>query len=99
VRELLTELQGGTSIADVAGEKGVALEAISEAYLEQLAETLETAVVDGRLTQERADWMLEQAQERVPEMLENTWEGHGPGGFRGGHGPGRFEGFPGQTES
>lgn len=99
VQELMTELQGGKSIADLAGEKGVALETISNAYLEQLTENLKTAVDDGRLTQERADWMLEQAQERVPDLLENTWQGFGPGGFRGGHGPGRFEGFPGQTES
>ena len=99
VRELMTELQGAKSIAELAGEKGVELETISNAYLEQLNENLKTAVDDGRLTQERADWMLEQAKERVPDLLENTSEGFGPGGIRGGHGPGRFEGFPGQTES
>ena len=54
---------------------------------------------EGRLTQQRADWMLEQAQEHVPDMLENTREGFGPGGFRGGQGPGSFEDFPGQSES
>ena len=75
VRELMTELQGGKSIAGLAGEKGVELETISNVYLEQLIENLKTAVDEGRLTQERADWMLEQAQERAPELLEKTWEG------------------------
>jgi hypothetical protein len=99
VRELMTELRGGKSFADLAGEKGVELEAISNAYLEQLTENLKTAVDDGRLTQGRADWMLEQAQKHVSDLLEGAWEGFAPGSFRGGHGPGRLEGFPGQTES
>jgi polyhydroxyalkanoate synthesis regulator phasin len=96
--ELLTELQAGKSIADVAGEKSVDVQAIADAYLAELRADLDEAVADGKITQNQADWMLEQAQERVPEQLNNTWEGRFPGGFPGGGRPGRMGGFPGQSE-
>ncbi len=98
VQDLIAELQDGKSIADVAGEKGVELQTIADAFLAQLSESLNQAVENGRLTQERADWMLEQAGEKVMEQLEGTWEGCGPHGFPGGGGPGRMWGFPGQTD-
>ena len=82
--ELMAEIQGGKSIADVAAEKGVPLEDITGAYMEQLGEALNQAVQNGRITQEQADSMLEQAEKMVPEMLNNTWEGRGPGRFPGG---------------
>jgi polyhydroxyalkanoate synthesis regulator phasin len=90
--DLLTELQGGKSIADVAAEKGVDTQAIIDAYVAQLQEDLDAAVAEGRMTQTQADSMLEQARERATDQLDNTWEGglRGPGG-RGG----RHDGFPG----
>jgi hypothetical protein len=97
VQELFSELQDGKSIADVAGEKGVDVESIADAYLAQLEENLTQAVAEGKITQNQADWKLEQAQERVQEQLNNTWEG-GFRGFPGGRRPGRMGGFPGQGE-
>jgi len=90
VQDLLTELQDGKSIADVAGEKGVDVQTIADAHLAQLTETLNQAVADGQLTQARADWMLAQAAEQVQERLTEPFEfnGCGPGGFHGG--PGRM---------
>jgi hypothetical protein len=96
--ELRAELEAGKSIADVASEYGVALETISDAYLAQLEETLAGAVEDGRLTQERADWTLEQATENLAEQLEATWEGFERDGFRRGGRPGPMPGFPGSSE-
>jgi hypothetical protein len=96
--ELRTELEAGKSIAEVASEQGVALETISDAYLAQLEETLAEAVDDGRLTQERADWTLEQAKESLAEQLEMTWEGLGGDGCRRGGRPGPKPGFPGPSE-
>ncbi len=102
VSDLMAEIQGGKSIADVATEKGVDLQVIIDAYLKQVGETLDQAVQDGRITQDQADLMLEQAGKRVPEMLNNTWEGRGPGrfppgGFPGGH-PGHM-GYPGTSDA
>jgi hypothetical protein len=96
--DLLTELKDGKSIADVASERGVDVQSIADAYLAQLEENLAQAVEEGKITQNQADWMLEQARERVPEKLNNTWEGRFPGGFPGGGRPGRMRGFPGQSE-
>jgi polyhydroxyalkanoate synthesis regulator phasin len=89
--DLLTELQGGKSIADVAKEKGVDTQTIVDAYAAQLKETLDKAVADGRITQNQADWQLEQAKQRATDQVNNTWEGgFGPGGRHG-----RGMGFPG----
>jgi polyhydroxyalkanoate synthesis regulator phasin len=95
--DLVTELRAGKSIADVAQEKGVDVQKITDAYLAQLGEQLSQAVEAGRLTQEQADSMLEQAKERVPEMLNGTWEGRGPGRFPGGF-PDKM-GYPGASDA
>ncbi len=110
--ELTAELQDGKTIADVAAEKGVEPQAIADAFLAQRAEWLAGAVADGRITQQQADWMLENMQEQVLEHLDSPFAGTaGPGGCwgdrqggswrRGGGmmGPGGFQGFPGTDES
>jgi polyhydroxyalkanoate synthesis regulator phasin len=99
VDELVTELQAGKSIADVAGEKGIDVQTITDAYLAQLEESLNQAVTDGKLTQERADSMLDMAKEHITDQLDNAWPDCGPGGFRGGVRPGRFQSFPGQDNA
>jgi hypothetical protein len=85
VKDLMTELQDGKSIADVAGEKSVDVQTIADTYLAQLAETLKQAVTDGKLTQTRADWMLEQETAQVQQRLAEPFEFDdcGPGGFHG----------------
>jgi hypothetical protein len=89
--DLLTELQDGKSIADVAAEKGVDTGAIVDAYLAELKTDLDEAVAEGRITQNQADYSLEQAEERAVDQLSNTWEG----GFRDhGHRGGMMD-FPG----
>lgn len=90
--ELLTELQDGKSIADVAKEKGVDTQVIVDAYLAQIKENLDEAVAEGRITQKQADYQLEQMEQRVTDQLDNTWT-DGFQGF-GGH-RGRMMGFPG----
>ena len=99
VPDLMAELRDGKSIADLAAKKGVNLQDIVDAHLAQVEETLDQAVADGKLTQERADWMLEQAGEKALELLNNTWEGRSPGKFPGGGRPGRMWGFPGQDDA
>lgn len=100
VQDLVAELQEDRSIADVAKEKGVDVQAIADAYLAQQEEHLTQVVEDGKITQKVADLMLEQAREAVSDQLENVWEDFGPVGFRGGMRPDhRFEGLPGQSNS
>ena len=106
-----TRLAG--ALADVAGEKGVELQTIADAYIAQRTEVLNQAVSEGRITQQQADAMLAQMQETVLEHLQEGLpaRGGGPGGcwgqeseegtWQGGPrmGPGRFQNAPGQTSS
>jgi hypothetical protein len=99
VQDLLSELQDGKTLAEVASERDVDAQAVGDAYLAQLEDTLAQAVTDGKITQTQADWMLQQATENVPDQLNSTWEDCGPHGFPGGGRPGRMGGFPGQSDA
>jgi len=79
--ELVAELQDGKTIADVAEEQGVELDAIVEAFIAPKAEHLAELVTDGRLTQEEADEMLAQMTEHVTARLSEPLphQGYGPG--------------------
>ncbi len=89
--DLLTELQDGKSIADVAAEKGVDTQKIISAYVAELKEDLDEAVAEGRMTQKQADYFLEQAEARVTDQLDESWDS----GFEGGPHHGGMKGFPG----
>ncbi len=60
---LFSELHSGKSVAEVAEEQGVEMEAVRDAMeetrIEARKQAIEQAVEDGRLTQEQADWMIE----------------------------------------
>jgi hypothetical protein len=64
--ELQTALQDGKTLADLAEEKGVEIQALRDAAeaAEKTAriEQIEQAVTDGDLTREQADWMIEGIQ-------------------------------------
>ena len=111
-QELWDRLQDGGSIADLARAQGVDAQAIADAFVAQRSEFLSQAVEDGRITQERADWMLEHMDEEVMEHLTEPFSagGQGPGGcwrgtqdgFQGGPGMrpgGRFQNVPGQDDA
>jgi polyhydroxyalkanoate synthesis regulator phasin len=95
--ELLTELQDGQSVADVAGEKGVDTQVIVDAYLAEIQQDVDEAVAEGDMTQKQADYYLEQAEARVTEQLDRVWEDGfgGVGGRRGGHPGSPGIAFPG----
>jgi len=82
VDEVVAALQDGQSVADLAAEKGVALDTIVEALLAPRREALETAVENGRLTQEEADEMLAEMQAKITERLQEPGlpMGQGPAG-------------------
>ena len=100
--DLLAAMQEGKTIAALAEEKGVELDTIADAYVEQMSEHLSQAVTDGKLTQEQVDQMLETARERFLDMLDQTWpdgEHHRfPRGGRPGW-PGSDEVLPGQDDA
>jgi predicted DNA-binding protein YlxM (UPF0122 family) len=66
--ELFAELHAGKSLAEIAEEQGVDVEtlydAMNAARGEAMQQAIEQAVEDGRITQERADQMLERLENR-----------------------------------
>lgn len=96
VDDLLTELQAGKTIADVAEAKGVDPQAIADAFVSRHSEWLTEAVADGRITQAQADAMQERAESMIDAMLDQGMPFGGRGGGRGGSGfGGRGFGGPG----
>jgi hypothetical protein len=83
--DLRTEMEAGKSIADLAAEKGVDTQVIIDAYLAKVKADLDAAVAEGSITQNQADYQLQQAEERAVDRLDNT-------GFEGPHGGGHHGG-------
>jgi len=77
--DLISELQSGKTIADVAAEKDVALDTIVEAFVAPRAEQLAAQVDNGQLTQEQADTMLATMRANVTARLSEDWSPRGPG--------------------
>ena len=82
--ELSAELKAGSTLEDIATEKGVDIEvvraAIQAAHKAQMLESINQAVADGKMTQDKADWLLIGLEKGYLD---------GPGfGFRPGMGPG-----------
>lgn len=82
--EFFAELHAGKSMADIAEEQGVEMEAVQDAMNaargEAMEQAIDQAVEDGSLSREQADW-----------MLEGLEQGFFPGGQ--GFGRGRGGGF------
>ncbi len=100
-QELITELQGGKTIAQVATEHNITLDSIIEAFLAPRTEQLNQMVANGQLTQEQADTMLATMRANAATHATQAWSPQGPGwgdhmgpmgGFGGGPMGGRFGG-------
>jgi uncharacterized protein (DUF433 family) len=101
---LVTELQAGKTIAELAEANSVSTDDIVAAIVATHQERLDAAVAEGRLTQEQADAHLVLATAQIEAMLDQplTGRGLGQGGFGGpngdgqrGGGRGHGNGFPG----
>jgi hypothetical protein len=77
--ELVAALQGGKTIADVAKDKGVALDKIVDAFVADQQESLKAAVTSGRMTQAQADSMLGFMKTNVLARLSQPFTVRGPG--------------------
>jgi len=76
---LVTALNGGKTIADVAKDKGVALDKIVDAVVADRAERLKSAVAAGRMTQAQADAMLAQMKTNITAQLSVKFTPRGNG--------------------
>jgi hypothetical protein len=91
--DLRTALEGGKSLATIAGEKGVAVSKVVDALVAEVKAHLDEHVASGKNTQAEADQMLADAKTRIEAFVNGTAPAGGPGfGFGGpgghGHGPG-----------
>jgi hypothetical protein len=78
---LVSTLNSGKTIADVAKDKGVALDKIVDAFVAERAEALKSAVAAGRMTQAQADTQLAAIRADVMAQLNApfTPQGYGSG--------------------
>lgn len=85
--DLFTELHEGKSVAEIAEEQGVEMEAVRDALedarVEARKQAIEQAVEDGRMSEEQADWLLEGLEQGFVPGGRGFDRGRG---FRPGHG-------------
>lgn len=89
VDALRDELQAGTTIAELAQEKGVDVQTVIDAFVAGRQEWLDEAVANGRLTQEQADQMLANMRDMAEQHVEGGLPlggGDCDGPFGGGRG-------------
>ena len=77
--DLVAELQGGKTLAEVANAHNVAAQDIVDAFLTPRADFLAQAVADGKITQADADAMQARMQAMVTAKTAQPWEPRGNG--------------------
>jgi hypothetical protein len=77
--ELRSELREGKSLADIAEDHGVDLQAIIDDLVESANAKLDEAVEEGRLTQEKADELKTSIEEKITALVNGdlfkSWKG------------------------
>jgi hypothetical protein len=81
--DLVAQLQGGKTIAQVAGEKNVPLDTIVNAFVATRQARMAQAVANGRMTQAEADAMLATLRANVIARLNEPWSPQEPGAGAG----------------
>ena len=77
--DLVATLNSGKTIADVAKEKGVALDKIVDAFVAARKVAMDQAVTSGRMTQAQADAMLATMRTNVTAQLSAQFQPRGYG--------------------
>jgi len=75
--ELLTRLQGGETISDIAADQNVPEEEIVEAIISPYVDELRLQVKYGYITQEQADALIERARDHARSILEQDLSSSG----------------------
>ncbi|MGQ9815817.1 MAG: hypothetical protein ACUVR3_11830, partial [Candidatus Roseilinea sp.] len=70
--DLVAALNTGKTIANVAAEKGVALDKIVDAFIAPRVTAINNAVAAGRITQAQADAMIAAMKANVTAQLERS---------------------------
>lgn len=89
--QLRTQLASGKSLADIAKDKGKSVDGLEKAMTADLKAKLDQAVKDKRLTQAQADEILKRTNDRLDDLVNDTFEPglhfehHGFGGPMGIH--------------
>lgn len=85
--EIRAERVAGKTLSQIAQEKGVSDQQVTDAMLAARKAAIDQAVKDGKITQAQADWLLARAKAMAPFMLSNPFAPRaGRHGMRGGHG-------------
>jgi len=82
-QEIRTQLQDGATLADLITANGGDVNAVIAEALAVVTEQTNQAVTDGKITQERADELLANAETRITEVINGTaplGDGAGLGG-------------------
>ena len=73
--EIESQREAGQSLAQVAQANGVEKDALVAAMLADRKATLDQAVAEGKITQERADYMLKNMESQVEVAVDRTETG------------------------
>ncbi|HHW57045.1 MAG TPA: DUF2680 domain-containing protein [Clostridia bacterium] len=68
--EILSELQSGKTMVQIAEENGITLDNLKKALIEQKEALIDQLVKEGKITQDRANTMKKNIEERM-----NSWDG------------------------
>jgi len=90
--QIYAERAAGKTLAQIAADKGVSEQQLTDAIVAALKQVTDQAVQDGRITQAQADWVQTLSKTMVPLMLNAPL---GPGGMQGFGGRGHGRGWGG----
>jgi hypothetical protein len=79
VDELRDALEDDSTIADVAGERGVDVQAVIDAMVADATERIDQRVADGDLDADRAAELKEELPERITDLVNGEGPRSGPG--------------------
>ncbi len=94
--EVRTALQEGSTLAEIASQQGVEVDAVVDALVAEAESHMAEAVAEERITQAEADEKLADVEERITEWVNSVFEGRE--GRTGNHGLRGFGGFSDLTE-
>lgn len=88
--DLAQERQGGKSLLEIAGEKGISTDQVKAAILEKRQANLNQALQDQKITQEQYDQCIQAMEANIDKNLNRTETG--PNGKGAGYGMGGGKG-------
>jgi hypothetical protein len=78
--ELHDQLESGKTLAEVATAEGKSVDGLKQAMLDAAKQELDAAVGEGKLTEEQADQLLANLEERIDDLVNGTLPGPGGNG-------------------